>query len=319
MGSVGDLALDLDATVDRAGMHDERVGLDPLHPSLVQPEERGVFAQAREHRHPLALVLDAQEVDHVGVAQGFLEVPGHPAAELLEDLGHERRRPAQRDLRAQLEQRPDVGPGHAAVEDVSEDGDVEPGDTALVLADGEGVEQALGRMLVGAVPGVDDVGAGETGEVVGRATGAVAEDDDVRVERLEVADGVAQGLALLEGAGLGREVDDIRAEPDRRELEADARAGARLDEEIHDRLATERRHPLDGASVDGLERSRRVEDDGELLGGQRLQVEQMSAGPGHLSGPKFQGRRPGVDRKHGTTSSAAGIGIGASDIIGRLR
>ena len=45
---------------------------------------------------------------------------------------------------------------HAAVQDVADDGDLQPFKRSLLLADGEGVQQALGRVFVGAVAGVDD-------------------------------------------------------------------------------------------------------------------------------------------------------------------
>ena len=45
------------------------------------------------------------------------------------------------------------------MQQVADDRDLQPGEPALVLADGEGVEQRLGRVLVHAVAGVDDRGA----------------------------------------------------------------------------------------------------------------------------------------------------------------
>ena len=100
---------------------------------------------------------------------GFLHVVGDPAAHLLKDARHERRGAAQGDAGAQLGQRPDVRAGHAAVKDVAQDGHVQPCDPALFFADGEGVQQRLGRMLVGAVAGVDDAGVEEAGQEMRRA------------------------------------------------------------------------------------------------------------------------------------------------------
>ena len=120
--------------------------------------------------------------------------------------------PAEGHVRAQLGQRPDVRARHAAVEDVAEDGDVQPCDAAFLLADGERVEQRLGGMLVRAVAGVDDAGVEHARQEMRRAGGAVADDDDVGVERLEVARGVLERLALLERGGLGGEVDDVGRE-----------------------------------------------------------------------------------------------------------
>jgi hypothetical protein len=68
----------------------------------------------------------------------------------------------------------DVGAGDAAVQDVAADGDGEALDAALAAADGEGVEQGLGRVLVAAVAGVDHRAADLLGQQLDRAGGIVA-------------------------------------------------------------------------------------------------------------------------------------------------
>ena len=67
---------------------------------------------------------------------------------------------------------------------------------ALLLAQGEGVEQGLGGMLVGAVARVDDGGAAVPGQEVRRPRGLVPDHDHVGVHGLEVLGGVEEGLAL---------------------------------------------------------------------------------------------------------------------------
>src|SRR5438552_278050 len=57
----------------------------------------------------------------------------------------------------------------AAVEDVAENGDLEAVDLAFVLADRHRVEKGLRRMLVRAVPGVDDRGTADLGNLVRQA------------------------------------------------------------------------------------------------------------------------------------------------------
>jgi hypothetical protein len=103
-------------------------------------------------------VLDAQEVDDVGVGDGFGDVVGDAAAHLFEDFWDEGGGAAEGDFGAEFGEGPDVGAGDAAVEDVAEDGDVEAFDFAPLLANGEDVEERLGGMFVGAVAGVDDAG-----------------------------------------------------------------------------------------------------------------------------------------------------------------
>ncbi len=58
---------------------------------------------------------------------------------------------------AQRGQRMDVRTRHAAVQDVADDGHAQVGEILLVVADGVHVEQALGRVRMAAVAGVDHV------------------------------------------------------------------------------------------------------------------------------------------------------------------
>ena len=98
-----------------------------------------------------------------------------------------------------------------------------------------------------------------------RADRAVADDDEVRVQRLEIARGVLERLAFFERRRLGGKIDDVGGQPLRGQFKADARARGRLDEQVDDRLAAQRRNFLDGALADGLERARRVEHGDDFL------------------------------------------------------
>ena len=109
----------------------------------------------------------------------------------------------------------------------------------------------------------------------------MADDDEVGVQRLEVARGVLERLAFLQRGGLGGEVDDVGGEPLLGQLEADARAGGGLDEEVDDGLAAQGRDFLDGALADGFEGARGVEHGDDFLRGERFDVEQMFAVPAH--------------------------------------
>src|SRR5258706_12982323 len=57
--AVGDVAHDLDAAVDGAGVHDDRVGGGTLQAPRVQAVERSVLPQRREEAAEHPLVLDA--------------------------------------------------------------------------------------------------------------------------------------------------------------------------------------------------------------------------------------------------------------------
>src|SRR5438477_446302 len=76
------------------------------------------------------------------------------------------------------------------------------------------------------------------------------------------------------GAALG-DVHRVGAQALLGELERDPGPGGGLEEEIDDGLAAERRHLLDGALADFLERLGGVEDEPDLPGGERLQPDQI--------------------------------------------
>ena len=88
----------------------------------------------------------------------------------------------------------------AAVLEVAGEGDDEAVDGSELLADGEEVEEGLGRVLAGAVAGVDDGADGGLGGNVGALVIGVAEDDGVAV-LIESGDSIVETLALL-GAGV---------------------------------------------------------------------------------------------------------------------
>ncbi len=124
----------------------------------------------------------------------------------------------------------------AAVLEVTDEGDVEAVQLALGLADGEEVEQGLGRMLVGAVAAVDDRHAGELGGEAGSPLFRMTHHHRIGVGADDL-DGVSQGLALL-GAGVATvgEADDVAAKALHRGLEGEAGAGGGFEEAAGNQL-----------------------------------------------------------------------------------
>ena len=139
-------------------------------------------------------------------------------------------------------------------------------------------------MLVRTVAGVDHAAIHHAGEQVRRPLGTVPDNDDVGTERLERLAGIAQCFALAQRRGLSGEIDNVGVEPHRRQLEADARAGGWLDEQVNHGASAQGRHLLDGALTDRLKGAGRVEDGVNLLGTQRLDAEQMFSDPVHSLG-----------------------------------
>ena len=148
-----------------------------------------------------------------------------------------------------------LGAGHPAVADVADDEDaqaLEAADAELLgrralalgqdLAHGEAVEQGLGRVLVPAVAGVDDVGALDpAGHLVRRPGRGVADDDGVDAHGLDRLDGVAQALALLHRRAGHGEREHVGRQPLGRRLEGEPGAGRLLEEERRHHLAAQGR------------------------------------------------------------------------------
>ena len=219
MFSIGDLAVDFDAAIDRAGVHDEAGGFQFFRAGLGKAEEGDIFAQAGEVFLALALVLDAEEVDDISLGEDFVDAVADADTELFKAFRDEGRRADQRDFRAEFEEAEDVRAGNAAEENIADDGDIEAFDFSEFLADGEDVEKALGRMLVRAVAGVDDAGVEPLGEELRGTRGAVSEDDDVGAEGLEIEGGVLERFAFLQAGGRGGDVHHIGAETHGGDLE----------------------------------------------------------------------------------------------------
>src|SRR6185437_9496392 len=121
-------------------------------------------------------------------------------------------RAAEADLGAQAGEQEQIGAGHAAVEHVANDGDAQAGNAAAVAADGEGIEQCLGGVLVHAIAGVDDGDIDVGGDKVGGAAGAVADNDAVDGHGAEGVDGIEEGFALFDTAGTGVDGDGFGAQ-----------------------------------------------------------------------------------------------------------
>ena len=95
------------------------------------------------------------------------------------------------------------------MQEVPDDRHRQPGDLALALADRQEVEQRLGGMLVGAIPGVNHRALNETGQQMRRAGRGMADDDSGRPHGNEVTGGIEQGFTLSYTAGRSGDVDGV--------------------------------------------------------------------------------------------------------------
>src|SRR6266478_2258461 len=154
--TVGDLGGDFDAAVDRSGSQEKDVGLGQLEPIAVHAKKVGILADRREQAVALAFELNAKHVDHIAPRQDIVKAKRHFHSQACDALWHQGRRAADDDLCAQLQQTVDVAASHPAMSDIANQTYSQSFQTTLDPSNREDVEQALGRMLVGAVAGVDD-------------------------------------------------------------------------------------------------------------------------------------------------------------------
>jgi hypothetical protein len=187
----------------------------------------------------------------------------------------------------------------------ADDDDAAAADIAEAGADGVQVEEGLGGVGVPAVAAVDDAHLYVARHQVWCAGGAVANDEDVRADGLEGADGIDEGFALLHAGCRGGDVDYVRAKGLPGKLKGGAGAGAGLVEEGDDRLAAERGDAGHVAGRDLPHGVGRGQDRVDVIGGEVVEVKDVLAGPGGLV--LEGGRRAGGDLLFGHRSPSAGI------------
>ncbi len=123
------------------------------------------------------------------------------------------------------------------MENVAADRDPQTANVADAAADGQGVQQRLGRMLVRAVAGVDDRAVDLAGEQLHGAGRLMADDQQVGPHRVERHRRVDQRLTLLQRRGGDRHGDHVGAETAAGNFEGRLGPGRVLEEQIEQRLA----------------------------------------------------------------------------------
>ena len=236
----------------------------------------------------LAFVLDAQEHHDLGVRQRPAQVVRDADAHRGEPVRHERGRADEGHGGAHLGEGVDIRARHPAEKNVAEDHHLAAAQRAEVFLHREGVEQALGRVLVGAVPRVDHWNVENPRKVERRAGGGVADHDHVGLQRLDVFGRVAQGFALRGAAAGGVEGDNVGAQPLGGHVEGHPRPRAGLEEEIDDRLAAQGGYFFHAARQRALERGRGGVDLLDLGEREFLEGDQVSAVPGHREGREWR-------------------------------
>ena len=155
------------------------------------------------------------------------------------------------DARAERVEQEDVGAGDPRMQDIAADRHDQPGNASFMAADGERVEQGLGRVLMAAVAGIDHRAVDLLGEELDGARSMVAHDENVGAHGVQRHRRVDQGLALRHGRGLRRHVHHVGAQPLARKLEGALGPGRGFEEEIDQGAAAEIVALLGDLAADG--------------------------------------------------------------------
>src|SRR5438874_4397349 len=153
--AVGDVAVDFNAAVDRAGMHDQTLWFQKFCALFGQAEQTNVFAEAGKIFSALTFVLDPQKLYDIGLGQHLLNLVRNFDAQFFKLTRNERAWSDQRDVCAELKQPEDIRARDAAKENVTDDRDVQPGDFPSAFAHRVKIQKRLGRMFMRTIAGID--------------------------------------------------------------------------------------------------------------------------------------------------------------------
>src|SRR5215207_8967897 len=118
------------------------------------------------------------------------------------------------------------------MKDVAADRHDKSFEPALAAADGERIEERLGRVLMLAVAGVDDGASHLLGKKLHGPRSMMTHDEEVGMHCIERDRGIEHGFALRESGASHGHVHDVGAEPLSGELEGALGASRRLEEKI---------------------------------------------------------------------------------------
>ena len=195
----------------------------------------------REHRFVKAFGLHAKDDDYVGAIERFIDAryTANIRRKRFQVARHPHRRTAQGDVRTEFAEQMDIRARHAAVQDVAKNRDMQAVQFSFAVADGQRVEQGLGRMFVRAVTCVHHRNAETLGDEFRRARGTVANHDSVGAHGFEGPKRIEQRLALLQAGRFGLQIHGVRAQAGCGGGEADARTRGILKKSQRDGLSAQ--------------------------------------------------------------------------------
>ena len=158
MGTVCCIGGNFDAAVDGAWVHHHNFFVQLVEHLFGDAKILVVFAEAGEKFDVLTLQLDAEYVGHIAPAQSVAHIVADFYAQFAIMFGNQGWRTTNPHFCAEFQETKNIAEGYAAVQNVANDGNFFACYFAESFPDGKCVEQGLGRVFVGAVAGVDNIG-----------------------------------------------------------------------------------------------------------------------------------------------------------------
>src|SRR6516165_6428941 len=128
-----------------------------------------------------------------------------------------------------------------AMEDIADDGGLEPLQGFFALENRQRIEQSLRRMLMHSIAGVDDRDIEMHGHQVRRSRRWMPHDNAVRAHGAQRVSGIDYRFALLDTRSGGLHERGCRSQGFRGKLKGGASAGGSFIEQQHDSLAPQQR------------------------------------------------------------------------------
>ena len=161
--------------------------------------------------HPFA--LQAKHHNDIGPVQCGIEIAKGNGTKALNPAWHEGRGCNHAHLCAQRFEAKQIGSCHPAVQNVAANDDGLTFNLALAAHDGQRIEQALSRVLVAAVTGVQHGTVDFAGNELHGAGTAMANHNGVRAHGVQRHCRVDKGFALFHARLRRMHIDNVRAEP----------------------------------------------------------------------------------------------------------
>src|SRR5690554_2398693 len=259
-------------------MHDDTIRFSQRQLFLIKTVQAVEFTLTGQQRTFHALLLQAQHDHHIQIFHTPGHVVFHSTTEIFHVSWQQRARCNDSHLcSTQLIERAYLRTGHAGVQNVADNGHLQPGKPALVLANGQHIEHRLGRVCMPAVSGIDNryPRRHALGDEVWRTTLGVTDHEHVTGHRLQIQQRVRQGFTLGGGRSGNVQVEHVRRQPFAGQFEGASGAGTGLKKQIDDRATSQQRDLLDAALAHFDERVGRVQNVCEQFAVQAVQGKKM--------------------------------------------